>query len=218
MVARLNAEWRVATKLSRQKAYVKPTEGSNNAANLTALVKQRAVVCALGTAEGKNASIQAVIKLNVVVACAKLTAVASNAVKRNVLSGSHTEAPQAGVLTRNPSATAPFPSFSNMISPMLVQYSTAISILNPTEDDVETPSTTTPSTTTPSASASSSTTANHTLTHLLDSMPYMYSLPSLRVDPPEEVVRTNRLKHQLNPIDELIHPTQDAAMTMTSLW
>ncbi|CAK4999833.1 unnamed protein product, partial [Aphanomyces euteiches] len=120
---------------------------------------------------------------------------------------------QAGVLTRNPSATAPFPSFSNMISPMLVQYSTAISILNPTEDDVETPSTTTPS-----ASASSSTTANHTLTHLLDSMPYMYSLPSLRVDPPEEVVRTNRLKHQLNPIDELIHPTQDAAMTMTSLW
>ncbi|ETV92926.1 hypothetical protein H310_12933 [Aphanomyces invadans] len=128
--------------------------------------------------------------------------------------------------------------------PTLVQFSTAVSILHPSnatisilnpepsEDDPAADDSTAPAQLLPTATSLTTvtTSSSNTLTHLLDScLPYMYSLPSLRMDgllpsvpsaaAPDEVVRSHGLQHQLNPIDDLIHPTtQDAALTMTSLW
>ncbi|RHY10262.1 hypothetical protein DYB36_006327 [Aphanomyces astaci] len=129
----------------------------------------------------------------------------------------HHLSPSSATFSAYPTTSSlhhPTYSAASMLNP-----SAAISILNPdtTEDESGGRREALPATTRPS----------NTVTHLLDScLPYMYALPSLRLDglvPPastaEEVVRSHGLQHQLNPIDELVHPTtQDAALTMTSLW
>ncbi|RHY25076.1 hypothetical protein DYB25_002126 [Aphanomyces astaci] len=129
----------------------------------------------------------------------------------------HHLSPSSATFSAYPTTSSlhhPTYSAASMLNP-----SAAISILNPdtTEDESGGRRESLPATTRTS----------NTVTHLLDScLPYMYALPSLRLDglvPPastaEEVVRSHGLQHQLNPIDELVHPTtQDAALTMTSLW
>ncbi|OQS07405.1 amidohydrolase family protein, partial [Thraustotheca clavata] len=136
--------------------------------------------------------------------------------------------------------SAPFQPFQNVIHPALVQYSSAISILNPEVSSFKL--TAWFNSTMYKQEPSPPQSAGNTLNNLLDTIqmpPFLYTLPSLRSNDPllfsetpaststpekEPTHRTtNRLQHQLNPMaddddDSDMNPNQDAAVAMTALW